>query len=217
MENITFYIMLFLTFALNCYVLLFKEYSKEKGKNIATKQDIEEITAKIENVKLELSSNHSQRTALLEKHKLSLITFFEEYNVWYGYSIREISIVENIFAVEQMRIKIDELNHQRNLVEKSLWNLFIFEAEDKKFTETIKSIFIETDRLNRLTHNFLVAMEQNSNLIQQYGISSELASKRSETKKRFITERDEMEEKTIIYPNQLMNLVRTKYLKLFER
>ena len=43
-----------------------KEYEKEKGKNLATKEDIEEITRKMEDVKsfVSLSNQRSQRSLL---------------------------------------------------------------------------------------------------------------------------------------------------------
>jgi len=42
-------------------------YLSEKGKNLATKEDIEEITRKVEEVKAELQARHTLRFAALDK------------------------------------------------------------------------------------------------------------------------------------------------------
>lgn len=55
-----------------CILLCIKEYFKEKGKNLATKEDIQEITAKIEAVK----ENYNRS---LENHKIALQKEFESY------------------------------------------------------------------------------------------------------------------------------------------
>ncbi len=114
MDNIYIWVILIITFLLNCYTIFFKEYFKEKGKNVATKEDIEIITTKIENVRLELNHSHSQKTEFLEKHKLALINFYEEFIHWQETSIKNISIVDNsIFSVEKIREKIDEISSQK--------------------------------------------------------------------------------------------------------
>ena len=43
-----------LILVIGCYLAFFKSYITEKGKNIATKEDITEITNKIETVKNEI-------------------------------------------------------------------------------------------------------------------------------------------------------------------
>ena len=70
METIVYYVLLILNIIIILYVFYLKKYivnylevlfqkeksyQSEKGKNLATKEDIEDITAKIENVKNEIS------------------------------------------------------------------------------------------------------------------------------------------------------------------
>ena len=112
-------LMIVLMIVSNLLILYIKGYSNEKGKNLATKEDIEDITRKIENVKVELQHSYSQKRELVEKHKFALIDFLEQFNKWVGYSMREISVVDNIFEVDPIRKVITEIYKQKNLVEKS--------------------------------------------------------------------------------------------------
>jgi len=70
-------------------------YFNEKGKNIATKEDIEEITRKVENIKLEISNLHFQKNDLLEKRKAALLEFFEQYVDFSESTLKNISFVDN--------------------------------------------------------------------------------------------------------------------------
>ncbi|MFA7444813.1 MAG: hypothetical protein WCY89_02620 [Flavobacteriaceae bacterium] len=59
-----------LLIVLLCYGIFFKSYFTEKGKNLATKEDISDITTKIENIKL-LNSKE------LEEFKVTIINKIE--------------------------------------------------------------------------------------------------------------------------------------------
>lgn len=50
-----------------------KEYEAEKGRNLATKEDIEEITKKVEEVKIEVSLAHQQKYNLIIEQKELLV------------------------------------------------------------------------------------------------------------------------------------------------
>lgn len=55
-----------------------KEYEAEKGRNLATKEDIEEITKKVEEVKAEVSLAHQQKYDLLLEQKQLLIAVLND-------------------------------------------------------------------------------------------------------------------------------------------
>lgn len=55
-----------------------KEYEAEKGRNLATKEDIEEITKKVEEVKAEVSLAHQQKYDLLLEQKQLLIAILND-------------------------------------------------------------------------------------------------------------------------------------------
>lgn len=56
----------------------YKEYEAEKGKNLATKEDIEEITKKVEEVKVEVSLAHQQKYESIKEQKLLLIDILND-------------------------------------------------------------------------------------------------------------------------------------------
>lgn len=55
-----------------------KEYEAEKGKNLATKEDIEEITKKVEEVKVEVSLAHQQKYESIKEQKQLLIDILND-------------------------------------------------------------------------------------------------------------------------------------------
>lgn len=75
------------------YILYFKTYFKEKGKNLAQKEDIRDLTSIVEDVrhdyskdieslKADLSLLITKRSAVFEEEKLSIIQFFTQINTW---------------------------------------------------------------------------------------------------------------------------------------
>ncbi len=75
------------------YMAFFKSYFQEKGKNLATLEDIEEITEKVESIKtdfvreteklkLDLQYNNQVRFSLKSQELNSLVDFYEKYYLW---------------------------------------------------------------------------------------------------------------------------------------
>lgn len=214
------FIMLFVTSTLTLIVILFKEYFKEKGKNLATREDIELITSKIENIKLEIANSHFQKNDLLEKRKITLIDFYENYILFSENYIRNISFIDAfIFQPQKIRERTDEIILQKGILEKSLWKLNIFEADDEKFIEATKEIYLKQLDYYHLTIDFLWEIENNSLLISASRISAsslteKLAQDRKKLKNEFILKRDEVEKTTLRLTNKLMKIVREKYIEL---
>ena len=59
------------------YLAFFKAYFKEKGKNLATKEDITEITQKIETVKNEIYFNTQSKLSLTTEERNALVNYYE--------------------------------------------------------------------------------------------------------------------------------------------
>lgn len=62
---------------LGLYLALFKSYFQEKGKNIATKEDIEEITEKVETIKHNLLFGTQSKINLKNEERNSLVSCYE--------------------------------------------------------------------------------------------------------------------------------------------
>lgn len=211
------FIVLLIVGGCSLFAILFKEYFKEKGKNIATKEDVEEITQKVENIKFEISNLHSQKNEFLEKRKLALLEFFELFIEFSETYLRNISFVDTyIDQPEKIRERMDKIINKKSEVEKAIWKLSIYEMEDQKFIEQIKTIYNKQIEHYHLTIDFLQKIENNSLFINRMQVTKELADERKKIKDNYIKERDTLEETTLKLPNLLTNIIRTKYLNLFK-
>jgi hypothetical protein len=216
MEKINIGLLLIILLA-NLYLILLKDYFREKGKNFATKEDIEEITEKIENVKIALSHSQQQKANFLDQHKLALINFYDDYIHWHEYSIKNISVtINHVNNPEPIRQEIENLTLQKSKIDKSFWRLCLFEAHDKDFIEMVKSIHLETSKLHHITFDFLINMEQSATKMKyKVGEINERVDERKKIMDEFVKDRDEQEGITIKLPNLLMNLIRKKFIALY--
>lgn len=192
-------------------------YFNEKGKNIATKEDVEEITKKVETIKQEVSNFHYQNNELLDKRKLALLEFFELYIEFAESTVKNISFVDT-FIDQPQRIneRINAIIEKKGEVDKAFWRLSIYEMQDQKFIDQIKTIYLKQIDYYQLTLSFLYDIENNSLFISKTHLTKELADKRKALKDEFVTQRDKLEITTIKLPNLLSSIIRPKYLELFK-
>lgn len=92
------------------YLAFFKSYFQEKGKNIATKEDIEEITTKVEKVKNEIHYNIEAQYGLKMEERRALFNYYEKYSFWFNTLIESdfSGIVDNIDKLDEIKINIDK-------------------------------------------------------------------------------------------------------------
>jgi hypothetical protein len=64
------------------YLALLKSYFREKGKNLATKEDVEEITSLVESVKSELQFSLQAKLSLRAEEHQALVDYFSKYSAW---------------------------------------------------------------------------------------------------------------------------------------
>jgi DNA replication protein DnaD len=79
---------------INLIVTYFNSYVQEKGKNLATKEDIEKITTKIELVKSDIVILTHKKTSLSSEKEKSLFEFYGKYSSWMNYALH-LSILPN--------------------------------------------------------------------------------------------------------------------------
>jgi len=200
--------------------LVFSKYFEEKGKNLATKQDIRAITEIAESVKLELQQNFAQNSDWKAQNKLTLINFFDEFVHWTEYSIKNLSFIQNN-SCNPLKIRelISELNLQRSKVERLYWRVILFET-DPEFTEMIKKIFLDALDLHTITFDFLLKSElldtrlEASKNAQNIRDVEKLLSERGKVQGEFIIQRDKKEVLVNKEVNLLMNLIRKKLQKI---
>lgn len=100
-----------------------KEYESEKGRNLATKEDIEEITEKIEQVKSEISFRNQWKQDHIQKREERLIRILHLANKIAMSQNRIIIKSRNAYNVEKLFALIDEidtyavdLSHEGNML-----------------------------------------------------------------------------------------------------
>src|SRR2546423_12509755 len=64
------------------YLAFLKSYFQEKGKNIATKEDVEEITSLVESVKSQLQFSLQAKLSLRAEEHQVVIDYFAKYSAW---------------------------------------------------------------------------------------------------------------------------------------
>lgn len=94
------------------YIAFLKSYFVEKGKNLATKEDVEDITSKIESIKSQLQfSLHAGLSWRQEEHD-SLVEYYSKYVAWFlaitNCSFSEIS-EENESGLKDIRNSLETL------------------------------------------------------------------------------------------------------------
>ncbi|HRX93738.1 MAG TPA: hypothetical protein P5158_06475 [Chitinophagaceae bacterium] len=119
----------------------FKSYFQEKGKNIATKEDIEEITEKIETIKSEVELlTHKKISISTEKHK-TLLDFNSQYSAWLNYILHATIGGDNDKPdeyVQKIAEKLDQLYHDFLITEAKLEVFFNGDDELLELQDDIK-------------------------------------------------------------------------------
>ena len=82
------------------YLAFLKSYFQEKGKNVATKEDVEGITSLVESVKSQLQVSLQAKLSLRAEEHQALVDYFSKYSAW-------LSAIMNWSAVENSRGFID--------------------------------------------------------------------------------------------------------------
>jgi hypothetical protein len=64
------------------YVAFLKSYFQEKGKSVATKEDVKEITSLVESVKMQLQFSLQAKLSFRAEEHQALIDYFSKYSAW---------------------------------------------------------------------------------------------------------------------------------------
>ena len=100
------------------YTAFLKSYFQEKGKNVATKEDVEVITSLVESVKSQLQFSLQAKLSLRAEEHQTLVDYFSKYSAWLS-AITNFSIVgiakENTSRLAEIRSQLDMLNRDFDL------------------------------------------------------------------------------------------------------
>lgn len=100
------------------YLAFLKSYFQEKGKNVATKEDVEEITSLVETVKSQLQFSLQAKLSFRAEEHQVLVDYFSKYSAWLS-AITNWSVVginkDNAFRLAEIRSKLDMLHQDFDL------------------------------------------------------------------------------------------------------
>ena len=113
------------------YLAFLKSYFQEKGKNVATKEDVEGITSLVESVKSQLQFSLQAKLSLRAEEHQALVDYFSKYSAWLS-AIMNWSAVginpDNTLRLAEIRSQLDLLHQDFDLAAGKL-ELFV-ENED---------------------------------------------------------------------------------------
>ena len=113
------------------YLVFLKSYFGEKGKNLATKEDVAEITSLVESVKSQLQFSLQAKLSLRAEEHQALVDYFSKYSAWLS-AITNCSVAgihkDNTFRLSEIRSQLDAHKRDVELAEGKM-QLFV-ENED---------------------------------------------------------------------------------------
>lgn len=142
------------------YFIFWKSYIAEKGKNLATKKDIEEITNKIETVKNEISFHSLRKHEYINDRKKSAIDFLNSISIWLDFTLRPLgTIYNNPTNQELLGSLINDLKTQGGKTTTCYWTLFVY-FDNEKFNEIVDELYNNCLELHNLTNTMLISIER---------------------------------------------------------
>jgi hypothetical protein len=183
------------------YLALLKSYFREKGKNLATKEDVEEITSLVESVKSQLQFSLQAKLSLRAEEHQTLVDYFSKYSAWLS-AITNCSIAgihkDNTFRLSEIRSQLDAHNRDVELAAGKM-ELFV---ENEDIRSKHGTLMIETlkfqDHAQRVTFDFegshleAKQMELSTPLHEQVQRYGELIEKEKKLYQKFKEEQLQM-------------------------
>ena len=176
------------------YMAFLKSYFQEKGKNVATKEDVEEITSLVEAVKSQLQFSLQAKLSLRAEEHQALVDYFSKYSAWLS-AITNFSTVgiakENTSRLAEIRSQLYMLNRDFDLAAGKM-ALFVenediqsqhgplvietlkLQAHAEKMTFEVEGIHLETKRmqlntpLDQQVERYGVLLEKEKQLYRKF-------------------------------------------------
>lgn len=158
MEYIQIFLQIVLIF-IGLYLAKYKSYFQEKGKNIATKEDIEEITEKVEKIKNDLNYVTQTKISLKSDEKKALIEYYEKYYNYknYLFNTNLIGIHENNQEkIAEIEEKINQYSFEYELSSAKMELL----VNSPELTDKTRDLDLEIIKLKGIIADFIGKMEK---------------------------------------------------------
>lgn len=145
---------------LGLYLIFWRGYFTEKGKNYATREDIEEITQKIETVKNEIGFHSQQKMSYLIEKKKAALDFLNSISIWLDFTLRPLDILyNNPIDLKILSNIIADLKSKGAIATTAFWSLFVY-YENEKFNDIVDKLYHCCLDLHNLTNVFLINLER---------------------------------------------------------
>ncbi len=132
------------TVLLGLYLAFFKSYFQERGKILATKKDIDEITEKVEKVKSDIGILTHKKITLSTEKQNALIDFNNKYSAWLNY-IMHVSLNGNTETADNYILKVTDR------LDQLFYDYIISEARIDVFFNTDDELINKKDEMNLKT------------------------------------------------------------------
>lgn len=144
---------------LGLYLAFFQSYFKEKGKNLATKEDIAEITKLVEGVKNQIHYSTQSKLSLKTEERNALVNYYEKYNYWLNAILDTYFggiIEENKHKLKEFELRLNDAKFNFELAE-GRKEVFV---NNKELDELLKVLKIETMELQHLIERKIGELER---------------------------------------------------------
>jgi hypothetical protein len=149
-------------------ILFFKSFFNEKGKNAATKQDIEEITRKIETIKTEfiketeklkheLQFANQMKVSFSTDLKDAVVNAYESFNLWIEY-VYDAHINSLDATTKQLKESEAEINNLYSKFVAAGAKLDLY-YPDNEITKVMEKLLVDSIDFQRFVEEHLIEME----------------------------------------------------------
>lgn len=143
---------------LGIYIAFFKSYFQEKGKNIATKEDIQEITTKVEFIKNEFLYSTQSKISLKVEERNSLVNCYEKFSHWLNTILYVQLAGLNDEAKEEIKTYKNQLYEAKHQFELASGRMALF-VNNETLSNLLQQLYLKTFEIHSITNVFLYETE----------------------------------------------------------
>lgn len=148
------------------YLVFFKSYLTEKGKNAATKEDIGNITKEIETVKNEVRYLNQIKFEISKEKKEAALDYYNQASFFVDYTTKIVDVLlNNQTDLILISKQIEDIRFQMSKLFGSFLKLMIYFDKNTDFIKNASNYYDSANKIQQISNLYLVQLENNA---QQY-------------------------------------------------
>ena len=152
--------------AFSVYLVFFKSYLSEKGKNAATKEDIGNITKEIETVKNEVKYFNQIKFEISREKKEAALDYYNQASFFIDYTTKIVDVLmNNQTDLKLISKQIEDIRFQMSKLFGSFLKLMIYFDKNSEFIKSGSNYYDSANRIQQISNLYLIQLENNA---QQY-------------------------------------------------